>query len=118
MQRLLFNMELRWLRINSRRWMQYIGLIATAKSCSVLQVGVVYRSGIWRGRGAIGQTVLGNAEQGRAEQSRAEQSESEKSQQAATHYSLVMSLKLVRPTTAFPKQPVLSELRQWCPSEA
>lgn len=34
MQRLLFNMKLSWLRINSSRWIQYIGLISTSKSSS------------------------------------------------------------------------------------
>jgi hypothetical protein len=34
MQRLLFNMKLSWLRINSSRWIQYIGLISISKSSS------------------------------------------------------------------------------------
>jgi hypothetical protein len=36
MQRLLFNMKLSWLRINSSRWIQYIGLISISKSSSAL----------------------------------------------------------------------------------
>jgi hypothetical protein len=92
MQRLLFNMKLSWLRINSSRWIQYIGLISISKSSSAFN-------------DATRSLPLWNLEGQRGNRTNRKQNQSRVSHSLLTS----MSLKLVRPTTAFPNKPAHSE---------